>query len=66
MNESVLVDDLKGFVQGAIKLLHGVAKGEAAATAAGMAEGGKERTDDAATGYTNRCHALATGRAELA
>lgn len=55
-NESVLVDDLKGFVQGAIRLLHGVAKGGGDGATAVAAEGAKERADDAPGGYTNRCH----------
>lgn len=54
VNESILVDDLKGFVDGAIRLLHGVAKGDTTAAAAAGAEGGKERIDEAPTGYTNR------------
>lgn len=52
-NESVLVDDLKGFVQRAVKLVHGVA----AAIKEKEARGGapKARTgEDAPTAYSHR------------
>lgn len=52
-NESVLVDDLKDFVKGAVRLVHGVAKSSGGGDAAKKGEGGADG-EDTPTAYSHR------------
>lgn len=53
-NESVLVDDLKDFVQGAVRLVHGAAKNSGGGDGEKKGGGGGTAGEDTPTAYSNR------------
>ncbi|CAM9782219.1 unnamed protein product [Scytosiphon promiscuus] len=54
VNESVLVDDLKGFVQSAVRLMHGVAAATKKKEGGGPERTGTGAGEDAPTAYSHR------------